>query len=355
MTGAVDIIKGREYFSKVKVLFDHPNPFLLAHGGFQIQIEQTKKALEANGVEMEWLRWWDDQQKGDLIHYFGRPNPSYIRQAHGKGIKVVMSELLTGLGSRGKMAREAQKILMTMAGNVLPKEFTARLSWEAYKTADGFVANTSWEKRLMVEMFSAEPERVHVVPNGVEDIFFPKAEPKTEKSKYLICTATITERKRVVELAAAAIMAQVPVWIIGEPYSKQDPYYQKFLTLVRSGGGIVRYEGGILNRAKMASIYYDARGFVLLSSMETRSLSAEEAAAGGCPLLLSDLPWARSSFGSHATYVPLAGKEKEGRDLKKFYEQIKGAPRPPMPCRWGDVGKHLCKIYEGLFSDKTSR
>ena len=121
----------------MKVLFDHPNPFLLAHGGFQTQIEQTKKALEAVGVEVEWLRWWDDKQKGDLIHYFGRAHPGYIRQAQGKGIKVVMSELLTGLGSRGAMARKLQKLCMIVASRVLPKEFTARLCWDAYQIADG--------------------------------------------------------------------------------------------------------------------------------------------------------------------------------------------------------------------------
>ena len=46
----------------MKVLFDHPNPFLLAHGGFQTQIVQTKVALERIGVEVDWLRWWDDEQ-----------------------------------------------------------------------------------------------------------------------------------------------------------------------------------------------------------------------------------------------------------------------------------------------------
>jgi len=355
MTGAVDIIKGREYFSKVKVLFDHPNPFILAHGGFQTQIEQTKKALEANGVEVEWLRWWDDGQKGDLIHYFGRPHAVYIQQAHAKGIKVVMSELLTGLGSRSRVARKAQRIFMNIAKNVLPHEFITRFSWEAYQTVDACIALTSWEKELMVEMFSAEPEWVHVVPNGVEDIFFPKAEPKTEKSKYLICTATITERKRVVELAEAAIMAQVPVWIIGEPYGKEDPYYQKFLSVVRTAGEIVQYEGGISDRSRMATIYQNAPGFVLLSSMESLSLSALEAAAGGCRLFLADLPWARSSFGTMATYSHLGSKEEDAQNLKAFYQNIEKAPKPPSPCRWADVGKQMLKVYEELLPDKTSR
>jgi glycosyltransferase involved in cell wall biosynthesis len=339
----------------VKVVFDHPNPFLLAHGGFQIQIEQTKKALEAAGVEVEWLRWWDDGQKGDLIHYFGRPHSVYIQQAHAKGIKVVMSELLTGLGSRSGMARKAQKIFMNVAKKTLPHEFITRFSWEAYQTVDACIALTTWEKELMVEMFSARTEQVHVVPNGVEEIFFPQTESKAEKSKYLVCTATITERKRVVELAEAAMMARVPVWIIGEPYSKEDPYYRKFLSVVRTSGETVRYEGGISERSTMAAIYQNAPGFVLLSSMESLSLSALEAAAGGCRLFLADLPWARSSFGAMATYSRFSSKQEEAQNLKTFYQNRDKAPKPPRPCRWGDVGKQLAKIYEALLTDKTSR
>ena len=339
------------------MLFDHPNPFLLAHGGFQTQIEQTKQALESVGVEVEWLRWWDDQQRGDLIHYFGRAHPAYIRQAQAKGMKVVMSELLTGLGSRRAMARKLQKLFMIVASRVLPKEFTARLCWEAYQNADGYIANTSWEKKLMADMFSARPDRVHVVPNGVEDVFFrdSKSEIQNPKSKYLVCTATITERKRVVELAEAAVLAQVPVWIIGEPYSKEDPYFIKFLSVVGKSKGVVKYEGGVSERAKMAKIYQRATGFVLLSAMETRSLAAEEAAAGGCRLFLADLPWAKSSFGKMATYSPLSSKEEEARSLKSFYQGIEKAPKPPLPCRWKDVGKQLLGIYKGLLADKTSR
>ena len=196
-----------------------------------------------------------------------------------------------------------------------------------------------------------------VVPNGVEDVFFrdSKSQIENPKSKYLVCTATITERKRVVELAEAAILAHVPVWIVGEPYSKGDPYYKKFVSVVESSKGFVKHEGGISDRAKMAAIYHHVAGFVLLSSMETRSLSAEEAAAGGCPLLLADVPWARASFGSRATYSPLGSREGEARKLKEFYNEIEKVPRPPVPCRWVEVGKKLLGIYETLLQETTSR
>ncbi len=93
----------------MKVLFDHQNPFLLMHGGLQIQIEQTKAALDAIGVEVEFLRWWDSGQRGDVIQFYGRPSASYINFAHQKGIKVVMLQLLTGLGSAGGLGAGACK------------------------------------------------------------------------------------------------------------------------------------------------------------------------------------------------------------------------------------------------------
>jgi glycosyltransferase involved in cell wall biosynthesis len=251
----------------------------------------------------------------------------------------------------------AQKIIMNLARGFLPKEFTARLSWDAYQLADASIALTSWEKKLMIDMFSAKLDRVHVVPNGVEDIFFRDSNLQIQnpKSKYLVCTATITERKRVVELAEAAVMAQVPVWVIGEPYSKGDPYYKKFFSVVESSKGLVKYEGGISDRAKMATIYKSASGFVLFSSMESLSLSALEAAAGNCPLLLADLPWAKSTFGNGARYCQLGSWEQESKVLKDFYKRIDKAPRAPLPCRWSEVGAQLKQIYGSLLADKTSR
>src|SRR5437879_1817336 len=182
----------------MKVLFDHPNPFLLAHGGLQVQIEQTKEALEKLGVDVAYLRWWDAAQAADVIHFFGRPSAGYIKSAHAKDIRVVMAELLGGLGARPAVFRLMQRALILSLQKILPKWFTAKLAWESYKTSDAVIALTSHQARLMKEVFGADPEKIHVVPNGVETIFIDSA--KTERGKWLVCTATITERKRVVEL-----------------------------------------------------------------------------------------------------------------------------------------------------------
>ena len=71
---------GRPVFPHaMKILFNCPLPFALAHGGMQTQIEQTQAALIALGLEVEPLRWWDATQSGDLIHYFGRMPAEHIK------------------------------------------------------------------------------------------------------------------------------------------------------------------------------------------------------------------------------------------------------------------------------------
>src|SRR5271170_183984 len=128
----------------MKVLIDHQNPFLLAHGGFQIQIEQTKNSLEAIGVDAGYLRWWDDRQPADIIHFFGRPNAGYVNFARQKGIKVVMSQLLTGLGSRGAARRRVQKLVMSGAKR-LPSIISAHFGLEVYSLVDASISLTAWE------------------------------------------------------------------------------------------------------------------------------------------------------------------------------------------------------------------
>ena len=107
----------------MKVLIDHHLPFLLAHGGLQIQIEQTKAALENIGVEVEYLRFWDSQQTADVLHIFGRCSKAYVELARRKGIAVVMSDLLSETGSRSRRALVLQKCVIRLAQGLLPATF----------------------------------------------------------------------------------------------------------------------------------------------------------------------------------------------------------------------------------------
>lgn len=337
----------------MKILFDHSNPFLLAHGGLQIQIEETKRALEGLGVSVEYMRWWDGEQNGDIIHFFGRPSGVYINLAHKKNIRVVMAELLTGLGSRSAIAISAQRQLIRVARKCISSTLTAKMGWEAYASADRIIALTDWEAELMRHVFDAPTERVTVVPNGVADEFLQGSEPNAEREAHLVCTATITERKRVLELAQAAEEVQVPIHFIGAPYSESDPYFLTFRKYVDQHQAFLKYIGAVNDRARLADIYRRARGFVLLSTKESLSLSALEAAACKCPVLLSDLPWARSVFGDKAVYCPITRTNQTARILRKFYDEAPALPRPPQPHSWMQIAQQLKEIYTELSRVRT--
>ncbi len=345
-------VESRRHIARVKILVNCTFPFALAHGGLAIQIQQTMTALSGIGLTVAPLRWWDETQTGDLIFNYGRMPAEHIRFAHRKGMKVVMAELLTSQSSRSASQLRRQKWISQAIKRFAPRTFTTAFNWDSYQLADAFIALTSWEKYLMEYLFDAAPEKVFVVPNGVEEVFFQSR--TRDRSEWLVCTATITERKRVLELVEAAIAAQVPTWIIGNAYSTDDGYAQKFFTLAKKNPKIIRYEGAVSDRNELASIYRSARGFVLLSNMESLSLSALEAAACGCPLLLSDLPWARGSFAETAAYVPLTDSiVRTAEVLKKFYEAAPNLPAPAIKLlRWHEVALELKKIFERVLEQK---
>jgi glycosyltransferase involved in cell wall biosynthesis len=231
---------------------------------------------------------------------------------------------------------------------VVPPTFLANFRWDAYQKADACIVLTEWEAQVTRLLFLPPEHRLHVVPNGVEPEFFLPQPSAPKRGDEMICTATITERKRVLELAEAAVAARVPVRVLGNPYGREDPYYLRFLALAERHSDFVRYAGPVNDRAELARIYQSARGFVLLSTMESLSLSALEAAASGCPLLLSDLPWARSTFGDNATYCPIAKTASTAAALRKFYDEAPSLTTPAIPCHWEDVANQLVRIYQKL-------
>lgn len=334
---------------RVKILLDHSDPFLLAHGGLQIQIERTKAALDAIQVPVEYLRWWDAAQTGEIIHYVGRPRSDYVQAARRKGLKVVIAPLLTEMGSRSASRLFLQRIFTRVCRSALPPKYVAAFGWNSFVWSDACIALTEWEAHLMRSMFGAPAERVHVVPNGVDDVFLDGV--SESRGRWLVCTATITERKRVLELARAAVAARTPLWIIGKPYSEMGSCAQAFLKLQAQHADILRYEGAISDREKLAQAYRQARGFVLLSAMESLSLSALEAAACECPLLLSDLPWARTTFGEHARYCPIDSNSRTADALRRFYDDAPGLKPPPKPLSWTDVARQLKTIYAQLLNE----
>jgi len=328
----------------MRVLLYHCLPFALAHGGQQIQIERTREALRKAGVEAEFLDWHDVSQTGSVLHFFGRLPVQILEHARQKGMRVVVTDLLGAQGVRPRWRLTIERCLRRIA-EAACRRSPGRLSWATYRQADACIALTSWEARLLRDQFAVPPGRIHVVPNGVDEAFL-NGSPEA-RGQWLLYVATIAPVKRVLEVAQAAVHARTPLMFVGRAYSDSDAYARLFTSFVRSHPELLRYEGEVADRASLARVYRQARGFVLLSRWETLSLAALEAAACGCPLLLSDLPWAKSAFGTGAALCPAeASVVVMAAHLRAFYDHAPEQPAPAKPAGWEEVGRMLKTVYE---------
>jgi len=333
----------------MKVLFDHSWPFALAHGGFQVQIEQSKAALERRGIEVDHVCWWDDRQSGDLIHHFGAPPLSYLQAAQEKGMPVVVTHLFTATCNRTPFQLRVQGAI-TRGLLALPGWGMIRnqLNWLSFRAADRMIVGLKAEQRVLQTVFGLSDDRIAIVPLGLNQAFLDAGTP-ARSATHLITTGTITDRKRSVDLALMAREAEVPILFVGKPYSLRDPYWKKFAGLI--DGRFVLHREHVTDLAEMITLLQASRGFVLFSRHENWCLSAHEAAACGLPLLVPDQPWSRECFGEQASYLDASGPGQNSTRLRSFYDKCPSQPAPALRLfSWDEVAEQLEACYRSVGS-----
>ena len=330
----------------MKILFNCLLPFALAHGGMSTQIEQTKAALEGLDVEVEYLRWWDPDQRGDLIHYFTPAPPEHIQLAQAKRIPLVMPTLFTAACNRSE-ARLRRQGWAVRASLKLPfgEGVKQQLSWRSFGTCAVNVVGLEAERRVLELVYGIPRQQVALVPLGLESIFL-KSSPARRDADYLLCAGTITRRKNSVALARLARAAETPILFVGKPYAEGDPYWQEFSGLV--DGCWVRHQPHVTNPAEMVALLKAARGAVVMSEYENWCLTAHEAAACGLPVLLPDQNWSRERFGREAHYFDSIGYSARNAEvLKRFYIAAGKLPAPSIKLySWAEAGHQLKEVYE---------
>jgi glycosyltransferase involved in cell wall biosynthesis len=330
----------------VKILFDCSLPFSLAHGGQATQIQQTMAALQELGVEAEPVRWWDDRQGGDIIHYFGRMPVYQIRFAQAKGIKVILAHLFSAACNRSDFQlRRAGWILKLMQSLPLAGRFSESLGSSSFAACDLNTVGLEAERQVLNLMYHIPRERVAVVPLGLEPVYL-KAQPGDRHGDYLVCAGTITQVKNCIPLARLARAAEVPILFVGKPYSERDAYWIEFKRLI--DGGWVRYQGHVTEPAAMVALLQRARGAVIMSQYENWCLAAHEAAACGLPVLLPPKRWALERFGNQAHYLDNAAFNRENIDvLRRFYRDAPDLPAPAIRLlSWHDTARQLKEVYQ---------
>lgn len=337
----------------MKVLLDRHIPAGLAPGGAQMQVDSTRSALAAAGIEVEYLRWWDEQQQGDLVHYFGTCNNDYLQVARMAKRPVVVTTLFTETCNRSavRLARQGwlvRRLLALPFGNGIKQQ----LSWQTYHNCAHNVVGLEAERRVLQTVYRVPAEKISVVPLGLSDNYL-NAGVGSRNEPHLITTGTITQRKNSVELAQMAHAAQVPIQFVGKPYHPDDPYWRRFQSLV--DGRWVKHHPHVGSEAKMIALLRAARGFVIMSRFENWCLSAHEAAACGLPLLVQDQNWSRERFGDQVRYFADIGNTlANATNLKQFYDAAPRLSAPDIKLHsWREVAAQLKTVYEKVLAGRV--
>jgi glycosyltransferase involved in cell wall biosynthesis len=336
----------------LKVLFDHGQPFILAHGGFQTQIEQTKAGLRQIGIDVEYMRWWDAEQAGDLIHFFSTARTQYLQLARRRRLPVIMTQLFSATCNRSNWHLGIQAaVTRSVLGLPLFRNIKDQLTWTAYRACDQLVVGLEAEKTVLVRVFGIDPARISIVPLGLSASYL-EAPPSDRRGEHLVSTGTITQQKGSIPLALMARAARVPILFVGKPYDVNDSYWLQFQSMVDDRW--IKYHPHVVTEGEMIELLRGARGFVLNSEFENWSLSASEAVACGLPLLLRDQKWSRERFGNQSRYFTAPGRRENVEILRRFYEDCPHLPPPKIKLfSWVEVAERLQNVYRA--AAQTSR
>jgi glycosyltransferase involved in cell wall biosynthesis len=330
----------------MKVIVSHNIPFYLAHGGLQTLIQALMKELTLLGVDVQPERWWDPDQTGDILHYFGRP--MNVGLAKQKGLKTVMTETFDLVASESNISIKKRTIFTRVASRYLPG-YAERVSF--YRDLDALVYIVPHELDVVRRIYDVPDQRGLIIPHGLEPQTIKALSEVEIEGDYLVSVGTICPRKNAVLLATCAKEARVPIKFLGKPFSEQDPYFLQFRELIDDK--YVRYVGYVSEHVKH-KILRGARGFVLLSQGESGCIAVYEAAAAGLPLLLSDLPWAINGYptSDRLHFISPVDSRETIDALKTFYGNAHRGKTMTFPVgTWSDVAMQYLNLYRSLLHD----
>jgi len=179
----------------------------------------------------------------------------------------------------------------------------------AARSADRVLAVSERTKRDLVELYEIAPDRITVVPHGVDPAFGPGPDGKHD---YVLYVGAIQARKDPLAAADAAAAVGLPLVVAGP---EREPALAR--ELERRGARL----RGYVEKADLAGLYRGAACLILPSRYEGFGLPVLEAMACGTPVVAASEPALREVGGDAALYA------EPGRLADAVREAIASRPR----------------------------
>jgi glycosyltransferase involved in cell wall biosynthesis len=309
-------------------------------GGGERQLVAWRKHLEAQGTRTGlYDPWIPVAESWDIFHFFSAMPGSYqlCEYMRGKGLKLVITP----------------NLWVTQATKWdYPHDDIKRL----FAIADRVIVNAQIEAETLAAVYELPLERFRVVYNGIEAEYLEPVDPAPfletfglERGGYLLNVGNVEHRKN--QLRFLEALKDTPdLTLVTVGHARDADYLQACQDM---GGAQFRFLGPLeygsdLLRAAMSG----ARAFVMPSTLETPSIAALEAAAIGCPLLITGEGSTKEYFVDEAIYIePL-----DVQSLRYGVQEVMGRTRGSETMRariserftWAGTAGTLANVYDEL-------
>jgi glycosyltransferase involved in cell wall biosynthesis len=329
----------------------------ILHGGPLTQIRETAGALTQLGWSTHMFDPWAPftPQPGDLFHIFAANIGTYhlAREIRALGIPLVVSPIVYTRHT-ASFVRNALR-LSRLAQRVGPGLWTDyALCADICNWAAHVVPNTAAEAEFIIQGIGVPPEKVTVVPNGVEERFdhaTPDLFVRTHGIDDFILTVGHTghARKNVLRLIQALGEIKTPAVIIGRII--KGAYGDACVKEAARHKHILLLDGLHHDSAMLASAYAACSVFALPSLFETPGIAALEAGLAGAKIVITKNGGTKEYFGELATYV-------EPESVESIREGIVAALETPKndslrthirtKYLWEEVARQTGEVYQKL-------
>ena len=343
----------------MKVLMVYSPAADVARGGIWTQVHQTAEALRSLGLDVDVLSSLHESpsRKFDVCHVVGANMATYhiARELHRKGIPIVVSPVFYSRHAPSylRFGRFSQRLLSkVIRGFWTDYGFIGEIA----EWARAVLPNTRAEALLLQNGLAVSPEKIHVVPNGVDERFY-NARPDLFRSRYgkenfILNVGQFAEgRKNTLRLIRVLHSIESESVIIGQA---EDPaYFERCRVEAARNLRLLLLDAMGNDSDLLASAYAACEVFVLPSLYETPGIAALEAGLAGAKVVITQYGGTEEYFESWADYVDPRSDQSIAEGIRSAMSRQKTQELREHIRKnflWSSVGERTFEVYKKVLS-----